>query len=138
MQRNTKYILKFSLSEAITNGGITANIIQDEEMKEEKEYREKCRKMDKQVADKLGLKMQQTKWSGTYLDYDDPDYLQSIYDDLDKLNSFDEFKDETNAGKNFKRIGGGQYHNALLNYIRFDKKCKHSYKSFVFFILYFT
>lgn len=35
MQRNTKYILKFSLSEAITNGGITANIIQDEEMKEE-------------------------------------------------------------------------------------------------------
>ena len=35
MQRNTKYILRFSLSEAITNGGITANIIKDEEMKEE-------------------------------------------------------------------------------------------------------
>ena len=58
------------------------------------------------------------------LDYDDPDYLQSIYDDLDKLNSFDEFKDETNAGKNFKRIGGGQYHNALLNYIRFLRAVK--------------
>ncbi|MBO7200230.1 MAG: hypothetical protein J6V54_02420 [Bacteroidales bacterium] len=58
------------------------------------------------------------------LDYDDPDYLQSIYDDLDKLNSFDEFKDETNAGKNFKRIGGGQYHNALLNYIRFLRAIK--------------
>ena len=58
------------------------------------------------------------------LDYDDPDYLQSIYDDLDKLNSFDEFKDETNAGKNFKRIDGGQYHNALLNYIRFLRAIK--------------
>ena len=58
------------------------------------------------------------------LDCDDPDYLQSIYDDLDKLNSFDEFKDETNTGKNFKQIGGGQYHNALLNYIRFLRAVK--------------
>lgn len=58
------------------------------------------------------------------LDCDDPDYLQTIYDDLDKLESFDEFKDQTNAGKNFKRIGNGQYHNALLNYIRFLRAIK--------------
>lgn len=58
------------------------------------------------------------------LDCDDPDYLQTIYDDLDKLESFDEFKDKTNAGKNFKRIGNGRYHNALLNYIRFLRAIK--------------
>lgn len=35
MQRNTKYILDFSLSEAIRNGGLSAKIIKEEEMKEE-------------------------------------------------------------------------------------------------------
>jgi hypothetical protein len=33
--RNTKYKLSFSLSDAIANGGITANIVEDEEMGEE-------------------------------------------------------------------------------------------------------
>jgi hypothetical protein len=57
-------------------------------------------------------------------DCDDPDYLQSIYDDLDKLESFKEFEGETNEGKNFKQIGGGQYHNALITYIRFLRALK--------------
>ena len=57
-------------------------------------------------------------------DCDDPDYLQSIYDDLDKLESFQEFEGETNEGKNFKQIGGGQYHNALITYIRFLRALK--------------
>lgn len=57
-------------------------------------------------------------------DCDDPDYLQSIYDGLDKLESFKEFEGETNEGKNFKQIGGGQYHNALITYIRFLRALK--------------
>ena len=52
-------------------------------------------------------------------DVDDPDYLQQIYDELSALPSFDEFKGGTNEGKTFKKIGGGQYHNALLTYINF-------------------
>ena len=52
-------------------------------------------------------------------DVDDPDYLQQIYDELSALPSFDEFKGGTNDGKPFKKIGGGQYHNALLTYINF-------------------
>ena len=53
------------------------------------------------------------------LDYDDPDYLQQIYDELSGLSSFDEFKGGVNEGRNFKKLGGGQYHNALLSYINF-------------------
>ena len=53
------------------------------------------------------------------IDVDDPDYIQQIYDDLSALPSFDEFKGETNEGKPFKKIGGGQYHNALLTYTNF-------------------
>ena len=55
------------------------------------------------------------------LDYDDPVYLQQIYDELSALNSFDEFKGGVNEGRNFKKLGGGQYHNALLAYINFLK-----------------
>lgn len=53
------------------------------------------------------------------IDIDDPDYIQQIYDDLSVLPSFDEFKGGTNEGKPFKKIGGGQYHNALLTYTNF-------------------
>lgn len=52
-------------------------------------------------------------------DVDDPGYLQQVYDELSALPSFDEFKGGTNEGKTFKKIGGGQYHNALLTYINF-------------------
>lgn len=55
------------------------------------------------------------------IDVDDPDYLQQIYDKLSALPSFDELKGGTNDGKSFKKIGGGQYHNALLTYINFLK-----------------
>lgn len=50
---------------------------------------------------------------------DDPNELQKIYDDLSKLPSFEEFNGKPNEGKPFKKIGNGQYHNALLTYIRF-------------------
>ena len=53
------------------------------------------------------------------IDVDDPDYIQQIYVELSALPSFDEFKGGTNEGKPFKKIGGGQYHNALLTYINF-------------------
>lgn len=36
-EKNTKYILKFSLSDAITNGGISANLAEEGEM-EEKDF----------------------------------------------------------------------------------------------------
>ena len=55
------------------------------------------------------------------IDYDDADYLQQIYDELNALPSFEEFKGKVNDGKPFKKIGGGQYHNALLTYINFLK-----------------
>ncbi len=55
------------------------------------------------------------------LDYDDPVYIQQIYDYLMSLDSFDEFKGQANENKNFKKIGNGQYHNALLQYIIFLK-----------------
>jgi len=55
------------------------------------------------------------------LDYDDPVYIQQIYDHLVSLSSFDEFNGQANEGKNFKRIGNGQYHNALIQYINFLK-----------------
>ena len=55
------------------------------------------------------------------LDYDDPIYLQSIYEELCTIDSFEEFKGQANEGKNFKRIGNGQYHNAFVQYLNFLK-----------------
>ena len=57
-----------------------------------------------------------------FLHCDDPVILQSIYDELSKVPSFSEFDDnKSNKGKSFKQVGGGQYHNTLLTYIRFLK-----------------
>lgn len=50
----------------------------DLEVKCKKEYREKCKNLDKIVADKLGLIMHQPKWGETYFEYDDPE-LQDSY-----------------------------------------------------------
>lgn len=55
------------------------------------------------------------------LDYDDPIYLQSIYDELCSIESFEEFKGQANEGKNFKKMGNGQYHNAFVQYLNFLK-----------------
>ncbi len=60
---------------------------------------------------------------------DDPNELQKIYDDLSKLPSFEEFNGKPNEGKPFKKIGNGQYHNALLTYIRFLKAVRLLNKS---------
>ena len=55
-----------------------------------------------------------------FLHCDDPNIIQNIYDELSKVSSFSEFDDnKSNKGKNFKQIGGGQYHNTVLTYIRF-------------------
>lgn len=64
------------------------------EKKCRKEYREKCSEMDKKVADKLGLIMTQTKWSGTYLDYDDPELRDSYiyFTPVYKINYISEFE----------------------------------------------
>lgn len=72
------------------------------------------------------------------LDYDNPDFIQKIYDELSSISYFPEFDENTaNKGKNFKNIGGGQYHNALKTYIAFlraanlfiDKENAESIKS---------
>ena len=55
------------------------------------------------------------------LDYDDTIYLQSLYDELCAIDSFEEFKGQANEGKNFKKIGNGQYHNAFVQYLNFLK-----------------
>lgn len=58
-------------------------------------------------------------FSGTF-ECEDPDFLQTIYDELSQISSFEEFDgNKSNRDKDFKKLGGGQYHNTLLTYIRF-------------------
>ena len=66
----------------------------DLDKKCQNEYREKCREMDKKVADKLGLKLESSKYSGTYLVYDDPELGDSYIYFIPKykINCISEFE----------------------------------------------
>lgn len=48
------------------------------------------------------------------IEYDDPDFVKDIYDELMALDDL-----PTEPGQTFKRLGQGQYHNAVLTYINF-------------------